>query len=849
MAQQGRRAWLDAVRGLALLGVLLNHLVENFGRGPWFSNPGRDWPDLSQRLASFYPHETPFPLSLLQFAGWLGDAAPGVFILLSGLGLAWSARGGRPAYPDFLRRRLLRLFPEYVAAHFLILGLALLIPSTTLTFGDHLTLLSVLGLRFRESVFFHISPAWWFVWTILQLYLVFPLLMILRERAGPWGFAASTLGLTVLSRGLGLLGWIPTDSLYFWMTGLFAGTRLAEFAAGMLLAEWVGRRDANAPLPWPRAVTLAIPIYALGLICSIFWVGTLVSNLLVSVGLTGVLYAWWHGLLARIGLLRKLVLLLGAESYGIYLLHQPPLRWLRPFFDDPVPHLVAALVVLAACVPATILMRRGVEVLEGWWRRPDLAARWRMLGLLATAGGAVALVFVEPRIWSPFKSRVLAFLLAAVAATLAAVHLRDKRAGGVESALRGAVLAASLLTLFVMPERLGPWTLLISLLTVALAQLVARLPLAGVRRPWRAATVAVATVGLLLAAGEVALRRWAPRGAGRWGEYPVLDEHPTRIYGLEPNRTTRLRYGSYDYVVRTNSFGLASPEIAAARPEPDTFRVLVIGDAFSMPEGVEGERAYPALLEGRIRDCIAPRSVQVINGGVTGYGPVEEVVQLAELAPLFRPDVVVYEFFVNEFTETLLTPEQRLGQIGFIHRGRSGPLGRLMYTELRSHANFLYTSIGERIRGEPPQWRVRHSLLEYYAREPNEIYSTESLASVSAALGQMRRTAEEVGARLIVFFVPAAVAVSTPGQIEYLPPGEDLDPARWDFGAPLRHLQSVAEPLGLPVVDLTPALRSHPQQPVYFPKEWHWNEEGHEVAASAVIGALQDAEVVTCAPR
>jgi hypothetical protein len=103
----------------------------------------------------------------------------------------------------------------------------------------------------------------------------------------------------------------------------------------------------------------------------------------------------------------------------------------------------------------------------------------------------------------------------------------------------------------------------------------------------------------------------------------------------------------------------------------------------------------------------------------------------------------------------------------------------------------------------------------------------------------MQSASEQAGAALVVYFVPGAVAVSRPEDVDYFPWGEDLrDTTRYDLERPLRTLRELAAPLGVPVVDLTPDLRAHPRQPVYFPGSWHWNEEGHGVVAAAVARDL-----------
>ncbi len=137
-----RLDWIEPLKALALFGILLNHFVECFGPGPWFANPSHDWPDLATRLKQVYPGNHPFPISAIQFLGWLGDIAPGVFILLSGLGLTLGRERQHPnpgSLRDFYGRRLSRLYSLYMPMHFVILALAILVPagkSARTDYGD-----------------------------------------------------------------------------------------------------------------------------------------------------------------------------------------------------------------------------------------------------------------------------------------------------------------------------------------------------------------------------------------------------------------------------------------------------------------------------------------------------------------------------------------------------------------------------------------------------------------------------------------------------------------------------------------------------------------------------------------
>jgi peptidoglycan/LPS O-acetylase OafA/YrhL len=171
----------------------------------------------------------------VQFIGWLGDSCPGVFILLSGYGLTWSYLNKKNglSITSFYTKRALRIYPTYIVIHFIILAGALFIPTLDISLASTRKFLSLLGLRFTPGLFFYIVPAWWFVWLIIQLYVLFPFLIKMMLKQGVARFFILTVGFTIISR---LCGILYSDHMYFWMMGLFFGTRLAEFTLGMSLA-------------------------------------------------------------------------------------------------------------------------------------------------------------------------------------------------------------------------------------------------------------------------------------------------------------------------------------------------------------------------------------------------------------------------------------------------------------------------------------------------------------------------------------------------------------------------------------------------------------------------------------
>ena len=84
-------------------------------------------------------------------------------------------------------------------------------------------------------------------------------------------------------------------------------------------------------------------------------------------------------------------------------------------------------------------------------------------------------------------------------------------------------------------------------------------------------------------------------------------------YELRPNLDTLFQRVEF----RTNSRGEHDREYPLEKPD-GSFRVLVVGDSFSMPSGVRLEDAWHSLLEGQWSERTS-RPVEVVNLAVAGY--------------------------------------------------------------------------------------------------------------------------------------------------------------------------------------------------------------------------------------
>lgn len=914
--QPRRLDWVEPLKALALIGILWNHIAECFGRGPWFTNPTPNWPDFATRITKVYPFETAFPLSLAQFVGWLGDSCPGVFLLLSGFGLTWAALGKsqeRVGFWNFLQRRASRIFPLYIAMHFVILGLAVAVPGNTLDLGERRTLLSLLGLRFTDDLFFKISPSWWFVWTILQLYMLFPLLYRGLRRFGLAKFVGITFGFTFAVRLAALFG-VPSQwNLYYWMTGVFCGTRLAEFTAGMAFAACLQRVLAGERPSWTsaRVFLSSLACYVVGFGCSLTWYGSVVSNLLVSIGMTGLFYSAWKGLLSRNRFAAAGLTWVGVESFSVFLFHQPPLKWSAELLADESAAIrfAAALGVTLASFPAGNVIRRFVDQLmikfrslatteqnAHWMLRmgtiaaclticsgmfllnPTPSPHWEGRGLavlIGVAGMMAALCdwalvrkgrrhYVAPTIDRDYDPKTFIGSLIELRRMLA--NAIAKTPAAVEHGVYRSTFAAVFLHLFVFPAGHGPASLALGLVfgvasvgvEVALARLIGngsthrlfglRQAFANPASTWLCGGIASV---VLFVGAEASLIKWHPIESNRWGEFPALMEHPTRGYALKPNLDIRLHYNNYDYRLKTNSLGLASPEIDIDLSDK-AHRVLVLGDAFSMPEGMPREESWTAYLEYIVRNSNEngkrlQEPIQLVNAGVTGYGPNESLAQFAELAPEVKPEVTIYQFFANEFHEVAQDFENRRIGIGLRPGDASMIERQIGRSQVISHLNRELQGAREVVRREPSSYRRSKALLKLFPAGDCELYSSERIAKVRGVLAEMKQIAEQHSSKFVICYVPAAINACSPSELAYFPHRELTENRKaYDFDRPRCHLLQIARELNIDVIDLTDVLRSRwslsskfKTKQTYFANSWHWTRRGHWVAACEIAPYLR----------
>lgn len=190
IVNKGHLAFLDLVRGIAVLGVFIFHTLD-----PVLHRHEVPWSGLWRSL----------PLSVAEFFFTLasfGKYGVAVFFVISGfcIQLSYAKSKDKHWLPFFIRRSF-RILPTYWfwLGIFTCLTLALswqagLTPISFKNIGMHGLLLQ----NFRGSVVYSINPSFWSLAVETQLYLLFPVLIFIVSK---WGWKSSLVLIFLIEIG------------------------------------------------------------------------------------------------------------------------------------------------------------------------------------------------------------------------------------------------------------------------------------------------------------------------------------------------------------------------------------------------------------------------------------------------------------------------------------------------------------------------------------------------------------------------------------------------------------------------------------------------------------------------
>jgi lysophospholipase L1-like esterase len=332
------------------------------------------------------------------------------------------------------------------------------------------------------------------------------------------------------------------------------------------------------------------------------------------------------------------------------------------------------------------------------------------------------------------------------------------------------------------------------------------------------------TLLLLAALGEIGVRAVDAFRGGTGSLYDaIVPGAPGQRFRLRPGTavTQPERYGDIAY--RLNRGGYRDGE-----PRPDAHRIVLLGDSVSFGLGVDQDKIYPALLEKRLGG-----SWDVVNLAIFAYNTADERQALQEDGLKLRPELVLLEFYMNDFTIAAAGGSRpdppglmdRLAGLRNLVLSRSALYRRLHQggTALTFHLfhGVRRRRFPERLNADEPRQKSAY------------LQSLPDDGGVAAfrEIREIDRLARSHGARLLVVLSPDEVQLFT---------------RRYD-GINER-FRAFCQRAGIDLFDPLPALRAEPDPVRLYNDGVHYSAEGHAALARLLYTELVRRGLVSGGP-
>ncbi len=302
----------------------------------------------------------------------------------------------------------------------------------------------------------------------------------------------------------------------------------------------------------------------------------------------------------------------------------------------------------------------------------------------------------------------------------------------------------------------------------------------------------------------------------RMMEVSSLDPNARRIFpGGGPSKSGEgkcyrpsltLGYEPKPNACQFNDTGFEAPGYKMEKP-PGTFRVLVLGDSLSAGQ------AWVRYAETKLRAAAPGKRIELWNGGIPGFDTCSELRMLQERGWAVKPDLVLLQFCVNDFTVTATVVPGEGGAVQYF--------------------------VGDEGH-ELPSWLLRSRLLTYLvvrfhlrgAKKIDRIRQNEKYVNRCMGLFARETAAKNVPMTLAIF--PALIS------------GEGTEADRRTAG-PFRHWEGLAHTLakrhGVDVVTLRAPMEKAGdlrKLRAFSVDLWHPNIKGNMLAGEAIAKHLID---------
>ncbi len=329
------------------------------------------------------------------------------------------------------------------------------------------------------------------------------------------------------------------------------------------------------------------------------------------------------------------------------------------------------------------------------------------------------------------------------------------------------------------------------------------------RVPWKASSSVLALLwtlvwvelGVSLTFGDALRPTDAESGPSGWEAIPsghaLLDAHP-----IPP--------------------GLLASDDQRPLREPGTWRVVLVGDSFTVGQGVSPSTNLAAHLRTRLQAALPNVRVEVLNHGFAGFGTWDLEAVVRDETAAWSPDVIVWVHVLNDLPNVA----QRLAQLSggyddaILDRTRDARVPGPWWT---------YEVVSDLVRRR----RASRAVEAAYRDGHDPRHAERDLSAFQGALTPLVASQTARGGRFLMATYPLLVALDA-----------------YPFADAHTEVLHRARAAGAEAVDLLPPFVGRDAASLWArPEDHHPNSEGHALAAAAVADALLAGSTAAAAPR